>query len=446
MSKTSARLFTGASTASQGFAVAVFVAAAALAFQAVSQRWSGAPAPFLMGVPRDVAAPLAVVVIALLGVSPLPLGHKVFLNLGSGAAFAVLLLFPASEALPVAFSGILIAQLIRRRRGDRLSPSTIAFNQVQYVAAWSLAATVLVWTHNTLGVQPAASWVPVVAAGAVYLLVNTWVVTLWIALRKRTSTWDLWVRGLREGGVGYAASLFLGGVVASLVVARPVLVVPLVAGVVLLHWAFSHMSRIQQRRAVAKLAVLVEANERGSSYLHEHSERVAWWAERLARELHVPEDEVELISFAGKLHDLGLTLLRDELEAMTDAPPDAQEELVLQHSATGAEAIARVPGMSKVAQYIRGHHENQDGSGYPDGLMGEEIPLGARILRVVDAYDSLRSRRFYRLPYDEADALARLRARTGTLYDPHLVQTLEHLVETRGDAPSFAGGTGGIAQ
>lgn len=436
MTTASSHLFTGASKASQGFAAAVFVAAVALALRALSLPWSGLPAPFLVGMTRDVAAPVAALAIAVLGVSPLPLGHKVFLNLGSGAAFAVLLIFPPNQALPAAFSGILIAQLVRRRRGDRLTASTILFNQVQYVATWSLTATVFVWMRDALGVRPATLWIPIAAAGIVYILVNTWLVSTRTALRKRTWTRDLWLQGLREGGLGYAASLFLGGVVAGLVVVRPVLVVPLVVGLALLHWSLSHMSRIQQRRAVARLAGFVEAGESVSPALHEHSERVAWWAERLAREVRVPEDEVELIGFAGKLHDLGLTLLRAELEAMPDTLPDAQEELVVQHSAAGAAEIGRVAGMGKVAQYVRAHHENHDGSGYPDGLRGEEIPLGARILRVADAYDSLRSPRFHRLPYDDAGALARLRARTGTLYDPLLVRALEHLVEATPEAPS----------
>lgn len=446
MAKTSPQLFTGASRASQDFAVAVFVAAMALAIQAFSLPGPATAPAFLTGWSGDVATPLAIAVIALLGISPLPLGHKVFLNLASGAAFAVLLTFPTYEALPVAFCGVLLAQLVRWRRGDRLSPSTILFNQVQYVATWSLTAIVFARTHDALGAEPALAWVPVAAAGAVYLLVNTWVVSTWIALRKRAWTLGLWWQRLREGGLAYAASLFLGGMVAGLVAVRPMLVIPLVVGVALLQRVLSHMSRIQQRRDVAALAARVEADERVSPHLHEHSERVAWWAERLARELRLPEDDVEPIWFAGKLHDLGLSLLRAELEAMPDTMLDAQEALVLQHSAAGAEAIARVPGMSRVAAYVRGHHENYDGSGYPDGLRGEDIPLGARIVRVVDAYDSLRSPRLHRFAYDEEGAMARLRARSGTGYDPRLASAFERLVETTRDGPSFINAAGEVAQ
>lgn len=438
MTTASPQLFTGASRASRGFAVMVFLAAAVLVSRALALEWSGTPAPFLTGWTRDLAAPSVIAVIALLGVSPLPLGQKVFLNLGSAAAFAALLIFPFYEALPAAFCGTLIAQLVRWRRGDRLTPFTIFFNQVQYAATWSLVAMTFVWMHDALGDQPATSWVPIAAAGAVYLFVNTWIVTTWIGLRKRTWTWDLWMRGLREGGLGYAASLLLGGVVAGLTVVRPVLIVPLIAVVALIHWTLSHMSRIQQRRAVATLAAFLEDHERVSPHLHEHSERVAWWAERLARELRVPGDEVELIAFAGKLHDLGLPLLRPELEAVPDALLDVQEGLVRQHPAAGADASARIPGMATVAQYVRGHHENYDGSGYPDGLAGEHIPLGARILRVVDAYDGLRSPRFHRPAYDEADALARLEAGAGTTFDPFLVRTLEQLIKTARPALNFA--------
>jgi|GEM_PF-1810989 len=424
VTKTSARLFTGASWASRGFELAVVVAAVAAATHALALASSEAPGPFLTGLPSDLAAAVAVALIALAGVFPLPLGHKVHMSLGSGAAFAVLLIFPLYEALPVAFTGILIAQVVRRYRGDRLSLSTILFNQMQYVVTWSLAVTIYLRTRSDLSAHPALSWIPVVAAGAVYLLVNTWIVTTWTALRKRTWAWDLWVHGLHESGLGYAVSLFLGAVVASLAAVHSLLAVPLVVAVAVMQWMLSHVSRVHLRQVSAALAALVEGAEHGSPYTVEHSERVSWWAERLARHLGRPQSEIEAIAIAGKLHDLGQIILRGDLEEKAGPLSPEAWTVVRQHPAVGADIIRRLPGLATVARYVRYHHERYDGAGYPEGLEGEAIPLGARIIMVAESYDAMLGVRPHRPALDQSAALAEIAAGAGGPFDPRVAAAL----------------------
>ncbi|MBI4278978.1 MAG: hypothetical protein HY660_11020, partial [Armatimonadetes bacterium] len=129
-----------------------------------------AVAPPFAGLARLVAWGLAVAMVALGGLFPLPLGHRMYLSLGSGAAFATLLVFSPVEALPVAFAGMLIAQMAGRAAGERRK-CAVVFNLAQYLMTWSLAAEIY---HRTQAEQvygqPVLSWVPVVAAGAVYLL------------------------------------------------------------------------------------------------------------------------------------------------------------------------------------------------------------------------------------------------------------------------------------
>jgi len=371
-----------------------------------------------------VAAVVAVVLIALAGVFPLPLGHKVYMSLGSGAAFAVLLIFPLYEALPLAFTGILVAQLVRRRMGQRLTPSTILFNQMQYVVTWSLAATIYLRTRSDLGVHPAAPWLPILAAGTVYILVNTWIVTTWSALRKRTWAWDLWVQGLRENGLGYAASLFLGAVMANLTVLHSPMVVPLVLGVVWLHWNLSRMERAHLRQVGVTLATLVEIFERRSPYTAEHSERVSWWAERLARYLGIPEDEVEAVAIAGKLHDLGQIVVRPDLEEKPGPLSPEEWAVMQQHPAIGADIIRGLPGLGAVARYVRSHHERYDGQGYPDKMEGEAIPLGARIVAVAESFDAMLAARAYRPALSREAALAEVAAGAGVQFDSRVAAAL----------------------
>ncbi len=422
-------LFTGESVVSRGFGLAVLVAAAASAARTWLVLSPAAPDLAVSGPPGDLAAALAIILTVLGGLFPLPLGQKIHLSLGSAAIFGTLLAFPAYEALPLAFTGTLVAQLVRRHRGYRLTPSTILFNQAQYLVTWSLAAAVYVRTRADLLAHPGLAWVPVAAAGTVYILVNTWVVTTWAALRRRGWTWDLWLRALREGGLGFAASLMLGAAVARLAATRPALMLPLGLAVVLLYWLLSRKSGIQFRRTSTSLSAVIEFAERLSPFMAEHSERVSWWAERLARHLGMPEDEVEAVATAAKLHDLGKILLWHAIEEKPARLTPEERAMVQQHPAVGAEVIRHLSGLDAVARYVRYHHERADGKGYPESLSGDEIPLGARILAVAESFDAMLTPHPYRPALAPQEALAQIAAEAGTQFDPRVASALVALAQ-----------------
>ncbi|MBI4279925.1 MAG: HD-GYP domain-containing protein [Armatimonadetes bacterium] len=432
LKRTVGRLFTGESSASRGFQLAVAAAAAALVARMFLFTSTGAALePPFAGPAAAVAAGLAVALAALGGFYPLPLGHKIHLSLGSSAAFATLLIFPPQQALLLAFAGTSIAQAVRWKRENRLTLQTILFNLAQYLVTWSLAAEIY---HRAQAAPVLAqglfSWVPVAAAGAVYLLVNTWVVTTWAALRRRAWTWDLWIRALREAGAGYVASLCLGAAAAGTASMRPLLVLMLAPALILLRGALVRISTISLRQTSAAFAVLVELVERGSPYTTEHSERVSWWAQRLARHLGLSEDEVETVAIAAKLHDLGKAMMPRSLEEKPGPLTAPEMRVIQQHPAAGAEVVATMAGMQTVAAYIRHHHERYDGDGYPGRLQGEDIPLGARIIAVADTFDALRAPRSHRPALSVEDARARLAAGMGTQFDPRVALALLEL--TRG--------------
>ncbi|MBI4278979.1 MAG: HD-GYP domain-containing protein [Armatimonadetes bacterium] len=389
-----------------------------------------ADAPF-PGLAAVVAAGLAVLMVGLGGLFPLPLGHKIHLNIGITAAFATLLVFPPQQAILLTSAGTLAAQVIRWGRGSRLTPPTILFNLAQYLVTWSLAAEVYHRIQaNPVTARPAVSWVPVVAAGVVYLLVNTWLVTTWAALRRRAWTWDLWVRALREAGSAYVSALSLGAAAAGMVTTRPLLVLMLVPALVMLRQMLVSMSGISVRQASAAFEAMVEFVEQGSAYMAEHSERVAWWAQRLARCVGLSEDEIETVAIAAKLHDLGAVTMPKSIEEKPGALSDDEWAIVRQHPAGGAEVIVGMPEMKQVAQCIQYHHERYDGTGYPEALQGEEIPLGARIIAVAEAFDAMVSIRPYRAALGREEALARISMNMGTQFDPRMVLALVEL--TRG--------------
>ena len=154
---------------------------------------------------------------------------------------------------------------------------------------------------------------------------------------------------------------------------------------------------------------------------HRHAYRVRELALALADELRVPDTLIDVINTAARLHDIGKLTLPDEVLHTPGQLTPQQFAVVKQHAALGADLLNAV-GLPDVARMVRHHHENWDGSGYPDGLRGEAIPLGARILAIVDCYDALTSHRTYRPALSPQDAIAVIIERQGTYYEPAITQ------------------------
>jgi HD-GYP domain-containing protein (c-di-GMP phosphodiesterase class II) len=171
--------------------------------------------------------------------------------------------------------------------------------------------------------------------------------------------------------------------------------------------------------ALRRLSVVFEARE---GLTHGHSGRVARHAERIARRMGVPDDQVERIEAAAAVHDLGLVRVPRAILAKGDDLTLDERGLVECHAVTGAEQVAAVAD-AETAAIVRHHHERYDGGGYPDGLAGAEIPLGARIVAVADAFDELVSAAPGVAPMSRRNALDALSSRGGRELDPDVVAT-----------------------
>lgn len=178
--------------------------------------------------------------------------------------------------------------------------------------------------------------------------------------------------------------------------------------------------------SVRTLISVVNAKDR---YTYGHSERVVRYARQLARKVGMPEKEISLLGYGAFLHDIGK--IEVPREVLNKLGPLAREEwLVLQqHPVWGADMVRPARSIAGVIPVILYHHENYDGSGYPEGLSGEQIPLGARILRIVDSFDAMVTNRPYKRPKTKTEALAELRRGSGRFYDPELVEEFIELVQ-----------------
>jgi cyclic di-GMP phosphodiesterase len=184
----------------------------------------------------------------------------------------------------------------------------------------------------------------------------------------------------------------------------------------------SMRDRLEDARQV--IFALANAAEAKDLFTVEHTARVADSASALARRLGLPSDVIEQIRVGGLIHDVGKLAVPDGVLNKPAALTAAEFALIKSHTLVGAEIVAPLASQRHVISIVRSHHERFDGAGYPDGLAGEEIPVGARIVAVCDSYDAMVNQRPYRKAMSHDAAVERLLAGRGTQWDGRIVDAL----------------------
>jgi len=186
-----------------------------------------------------------------------------------------------------------------------------------------------------------------------------------------------------------------------------------------LHQLATGADRNARLRAAAALAGVVDARD---AYVGSHSERVGELAAALAVRCGLPQEQVELVRLAGRLHDLGKVAIPEEILGKRGPLSLRERELLERHPQIGYGMLEAL-GVEPVASWVLHHHERWDGNGYPANLSGEQIPLGARILLVADAYDAMLSDRIYRPMMSQEAGVEELARCAGSQFDPTVVET-----------------------
>jgi len=176
-----------------------------------------------------------------------------------------------------------------------------------------------------------------------------------------------------------------------------------------------------RRDAIVGLATTLLERDR---YTGDHSEAVVQLTVRVARALALNPDEVDRVETAALLHDIGKVGIPDSILHKNGPLDDEEWVLMKEHPVIGERILRAIPGLGGVARIVRHEHERWDGGGYPDGLAGDAIPMGSRIILTCDAYHAMTSDRPYRKAMSHGDALRELRASAGTQFDPQVVEAL----------------------
>lgn len=360
-------------------------------------------------------------------IRPVHLGFRMNIDLTTLLIVAVVLTLEPATAIVISAIGAIAGQLLQRTTW-----SGVVFNSGQVILQVAAAASILAffgWDVNNPGFAESRFLPVMVLAMIVVFLVNTVLVATIIGLQARIAPWLVWREALTPDLLIEQVSQFALGLVAAIVVHVQILILPLLAAPgVMLYVSASRKNRLQfqTQEAISALADLVD---RRDPYTANHSRRVAVVARELATQHGLAPDEIEAVERAARVHDLGKLVI--DLSVLKKSEPLTAEEwkLFRRHPADGANILTWFPEFSRATSYVRHHHERWDGKGYPDGLAGHEIPLGARILAVADALDAMSSARPYRAPLSPDVILAEFKAYRDVQWDGNVVEALLQLIE-----------------
>jgi len=333
-----------------------------------------------------------------------------------------------------------LAQSVWQLRG-RLDPVKVLFNVAGMMANAS-ALTFLTY-HSLAGRFGSNKPILLMMSALVFFFANTLPISIVIALTEGKSSRKVWSEcyfwSFPYYLVGAAAVGLVGIVNRSAGWQTSLLVLPLI------YWVYRsyrlYLGRLEAEkervevekrhveqiaslnmRTIEALALAIEAKDHTT---HTHLQRVRTYAVEMAKELNLDEEQIEALRAAALLHDIGKLAVPEQIINKPGKLTPEEFEKMKVHPLVGAEILDRVAFPYPVAPIVRSHHERWDGSGYPEGLEGENIPIGARILAAVDCLDALASHRQYRPALPLSEAMAKVKEKAGTWFDPQIVSILE---------------------
>ena len=350
--------------------------------------------------------------------------HQATFTVSVGGVLALasgLTLGPLQGALVVMIAN-LVTDVLDRRKPIQITVNVTNIG-LSTLAATSLYEALAVMPHTPLhNLQNAGA---ILASALVYALINSSLLAIIVAPIHGASAWEVWLKNKD----GFLIELIMLATLGSLI---PVVAQenPLGIFLFIIPLAGPHLAiralRMVEEETRASMESLADALERRDPYTFRHSVRVTEYVRDILKEIpHLPLEATEAILAAARVHDLGKVGTRDvSLQKPTALDPRERLELQ-QHAVIGADIVSRLSMYEASAAIIRHHHEWWNGEGYPDGLRGEAIPFGSRIIAVADAYDAMTSDRVYRKALSSSTALAELRKQAGRQFDPEVVAAFE---------------------
>ena len=350
---------------------------------------------------------------------------------------------PATSVVATVFATVAVREAFHR------TPIRNLFNAAQLTLATSIGGIVYIHAGGLVGSSLISKviessggstliahvFIPLLAATLTIFVLNTVLVSGAIALSERQAFWAIWQRSYGDLLGTYAAFALLGlliGILKILLSWNSILFVlmPLLVARHAFQAAFTMQGAYDE--TVKGLVAAIEAKD---PYTRGHAQRVSQLAEMSARAYGLSEERCRAIRYSALMHDVGkLGVWNKVLKKPGKLTPEEFEHMK-DHPILGVEIVSEIDLLQEAIDGVRHHHERMDGHGYPDGLIGEDIPLFARLIMVCDAFDSMTSTRVYRVAKTIEEAFAELRRCAGTQFDKASLDALEKAVARNGWEP-----------
>jgi putative nucleotidyltransferase with HDIG domain len=329
--------------------------------------------------------------------------------------FAAAALFGPAFAMVIALGGVFIADGLISRR----PPVRTLFNMAQMSVAVGLCGLVFQRLSPGGPLNLVTDFPALAVSAFVYLATNNTLVAGILSLHGR-SFFQEWKLSFREIMLPYISMAPLGALVAYTYQASPWTLIYFPPLVLVIYNGFKLFVTLQHETDHA-LVALADSIDRRDQYTYQHSQRVAAHAGAIARNLGLPARQVDLIVAAARVHDLGKIATDNRVLFKKSSLTPDERRIIEAHPAEGGELAGKFSMFRQGRRFIRHHHERWDGKGYPDGLAGTDIPLGARIITVADSYDAMTSDRPYRKALPPDIAIIELRRGAGAQFDAEVV-------------------------
>ncbi len=324
----------------------------------------------------------------------------------------------AAEALSALFRGFVMKSA---------PPRKVIFNTAMLVIAAGSAGLVyrvMPW-HDRY--ESPLFLVPLLAALVTYSFVNTFLVTSVMSLDRGIPFREVWFRDFRWGGARGMMELPFTAMVILLYMQAGAWTLTIYLPIIAVIYVSAKAVKSTREAHMASIAVLATTLEADEPYTHGHSYRVAQYGVTMGRAMGMSPSELETLEYGGLLHDIGKIAISNEIICKPGRLTDDEFGILAEHPAIGARIVEQIKFLPETVDLVRHHHERVDGKGYPDGLKGDEISLGASILMVADAFDAMTSDRSYRKALPIERAIAELDKYKGTQFRQDVVDTLVQL-------------------
>lgn len=383
---------------------------------------------------NDINTLLFFIVISIIVESlliPLPNGEGA--SVGFAISLSAIILGGPLVAYIVNGLGVLFRFVKDSKRGvEHLFNRPIAktlFNTSQYGITAGLAGIVYLKAGGHIGeISLNFSLIPILALMCTYLIVNTLLISKLLSILSKSNFWYIWIKNIKE----LVPSLFSIGTLGIII---SLAYINYGAGAVLLFLGplllarYSFKLYMDMRRAyMDTILALTKTMEAKDPYTSGHEARVEEYSIKLAKALKLPEKKIEDIKTAALLHDIGKIGIDDSILRKPSTLTEIEYKEIQKHPIIGAEILKDIGFLKEISEIIKYHHERYDGTGYPEGKKGDEIPIESSILAIADVFDAMTSDRPYRNALTVKQALEEIKSNAGTQFNPEIANAFVKII------------------